>query len=585
MADYTVTDGTNVYPIIEFECKYTGVELDKAEFTIAALYPINTSITILADAAAQFIGYIKEIEELEQGGLWKYTAYEKAVELKTQPYLSSTLDIFQKTDTIYNLVNDVLISTPDSTWDIEAGMTEATSVTLNFYMVNRLQAVNKLLREMRGYYVLFNSATKKVKWLSYNGTNVDRTATDLIPGLYISKKVLSSSMLKGITQIVVIGQDSTIRGSYGSSTSSRAYYQVDDIKTNAEADKIAEAIYGDIGVLYATYEVEVSPDQIQYDVRDKVKVDGSFFWIRELYQGIDEIKFIIDSGKVSVIESMGSRIHTIDGNFPVGSDQQCSSGPTNVSGDQAVTTRFTLNIKDATICTAFVPKFTISKWKSTTPAETDWLSDISQILTTSTYTTASFFPAGYSYIPSSSGITTISSTDGYQMAMAIIAGIWGVNADGAAFQITTQYKIGAGSWLEAGAVGTYQGDPSVLLSDVNVTHVALIPGESSSSTLYVRWRIYPLSGGNTLKSIDQSLCVQKVTRHKHAMARDTTEPVAAPTYLQYSFNGGAWTQFATGATPTLTLTTGENTFDFRADTATYKGAISLSATYQVLGRS
>lgn len=581
MANYTVTDGTNVYPIIEFECKYTGVELDKAEFTIAALYPINTSITILADAAAQFIGYIKEIEELEQGGLWKYTAYEKAVELKTQPYLSSTLDIFQKTDTIYNLVNDVLISTPDSTWDIEAGMTEATSVTLNFYMVNRLQAVNKLLREMRGYYVLFNSATKKVKWLSYNGTNVDRTATDLIPGLYISKKVLSSSMLKGITQIVVIGQDSTIRGSYGSSTSSRAYYQVDDIKTNAEADKIAEAIYGDIGVLYATYEVEVSPDQIQYDVRDKVKVDGSVFWIRELYQGIDEIKFIIDSGKVSVIESMGSRIHTIDGNFPVGSDQQCSGGPTNVSGDQAVTTRFTLNIKDATICTAFVPKFTISKWKSTTPAETDWLSDVSQVVTTSTYTTTTFFGSGYSYLPSSSGLTTSALADGFQFALATISGDW-LGAPGS-IQIQCQYKIGAGSWYDAGTL--YDG---YLANDSQdqLSIAAIIPGDSTGGTLYVRWRIYPYDGSNTVRVYSkQTFTVQKVTRHKHAMTRDTTEPVAAPTYLQYSFNGGAWTQFATGATPTLTLTTGENTFDFRADTATYKGAISLSATYQVLGRS
>jgi hypothetical protein len=582
MVEYTVSDGTNTFPLAELEISYTGTELDEAQFLIAGVIALEASITIYAGTTAQFVGYVKEVEEVEQGALYKYTAYEKAVELKTMPYLSSTLDIFTKSAiTIANLATDILTSAPDSTWDLAAGMADTTSVTMNFYMVNRLQALNKVLREMRGYFVLFDSTAKTVKFLTSTGINTDRSATDMV---YQSKTLISSSMLRGITQVVVIGKDSSIRGTYGSSTSSRAYYQVDDIATNDEALKIATAIFGDIGVTYADYKVTVSPDEIQYDVRDKVKVDGSYYWIKSIIQSMEDIEMILDDGRTSVIESFGSRIHLIEGNFPSGSDQQWSGEWQNIppAGQSAV---YNIDIKDINLISNFILAADVSDYRTdvTIAAETEFLSDISQVASSTAYTTITFFASGYTSLATAS----VSLTNGSQFGMATLTGDFFCNTDGDhQLIINCQYSNDNSTWTASSVYGDYLLQAGVV-TPINLS--ILIPG-TTSTLQYVKFVVY-VGGTNQIRLRSGALtAIQRTSRHKHTqnkvVQRTTDSSLPAATNLGCNINGSAhsYTMPLTSDDITAHLITGKNEIRFYYNAAGY-GAIKPRATYQTLGKS
>ncbi len=566
MVAFTVSDGTTTYPLAEMEIKFTGTELDEAQFVIAGVYALNATVTIYADATVQFIGYIKDFEEVEQGALYRYTAYEKAVELKTQPYLSGGLDIFTKTSTTVNaLALDMLTSTPDSGWTISTGSSgypDTTAIaSMNFYMVNRLQGINKILREIRGYFVLFDSSAKTVKYLNATGINTDRSASNMS---YVSKRIISSSMLRGITQVTVIGKDSSVRGDYGSSTSSRAYYQVDDIETDDEALKIATAIYGDIGVTYADYEVEVDPTQIQYDVRDKVKLDGTVYWITEVVQGMDAITLTLDDGRTSVIDSLGKRIHVIEGDFPEGADGSWSGGNSNVGANGAIETTYIFDIKDATAIYDAALDVTISNFDKNTDVgvTTEYLSDIS-LITTTDYSTDTSLMGDPEYFPSSSGLTC-TAANGFQFALATINGTLRTATAGEVVYLDCQYSTDGGSnWSNSGTIYPFY-MPLTTQSYV-FGYSTLIRGHTSS--IKVRWRFRPADTGTVSNFNEMDMQVQMAARHVHSLTTTYNKVVAgntpAATVLVKLNSGGTYTSVTPGTPQALsvfgTLVTGKNT--------------------------
>lgn len=588
MVAYTVTDGTNVYPLAELEISYTGTELDEAQFVIAGVYALDTAITINADSTAQFIGIIKDIEEVEQGALYKYTAYETAVELKTMPYLSSTLDIFSKTLTVANFVTDILTSSPASGWTLAAGMVDATSLTLNIYMVNRLQALNKVLRETRGYYVLFNSSVKTVKFLDGTGINTDRTGAGNI--VYESKTVISSSMLRGITQVTVIGKDSSIRANSGSSTSSRVYYQVDDITTTAEAQKIADSILGDVGVLYAKYRVTVDPSQIQYDVRDKVKVDGVDYWITDLTQGMDEIVLTIDTGKTSVVESLGSRIHLIEGNFPAGSDAQWSGGNSNVAANGAIETQFVFDVKDIALISNAKIDATISQFDKNTDVgvTTDYLSDISVARAASDATDVTVY-ATTLYLPTSTGIACGTLANGFQFGLASFD-LQILADDIAGGTVTFEYKRNGGTWISGTSIP--------IIVNTSWKHICLsfltsgdATAESGGST---QCRLAVTASGVNLKMTTSYVSFSRIPRHVHSLTTTYNKVAAATTpatTVLVRVNSGTAVTLTPGTPLDMsgtmgTLVTGKNIIYIKTPAgATNQCSVNPTITYQTLGKS
>lgn len=590
MVVFTVSNGTTTYPLAEMEIKFTGTELDEAQFVIAGVYALNATVTIYADSTVQFIGYIKDFEEIEQGALYRYTAYEKAVELKTQPYLSGGLDIFTKTSTTVNaLALDMLTSTPDSGWTISSGSSgypDTTAIaSMNFYMVNRLQGINKILREIRGYFVLFDSSAKTVKYLNATGINTDRSASNMS---YISKRIISSSMLRGITQVTVIGKDSSVRGDYGSSTSSRAYYQVDDIETDDEALKIATAIYGDIGVTYADYEVEVDPTQIQYDVRDKVKLDGTVYWITEVVQSMDTITLTLDDGRTSVIDSLGKRIHVIEGDFPEGADNSWSGGNSNVGANGAIETTYTFDVKDATMISSAELDVTISQFDKNTDVgvTTEYLSDVSSANTDDTYTDTTTTFSDPTYLPSSSGYSG-SMTNGFQFAICTIGGTLRT-ASAVNVIIDCQYKQGSGgTWENAGITFYPRLQNSTESYPFNCT--ALIPGYTG--TVYVRWRFRPDTDGWVSSYNDCYMQTQMVSRHVHSLTttynKVTAANTPASTVLVKLNSGGTYTSVTPGTPVALstlgTLVTGKNTVYVKTPSgASNMCSVNPTITYQSL---
>jgi len=67
--------------------------------------------------------------------------------------------------------------------------------------------------------------------------------------------------------------------------------------------------------LYPTYRVSVAPDQIQYDVRDRIYIDGNIYYIREVIQSMEDIELLVDTGKVSELIHLDHVFTELRGTF------------------------------------------------------------------------------------------------------------------------------------------------------------------------------------------------------------------------------------------------------------------------------
>jgi hypothetical protein len=82
-----------------------------------------------------------------------------------------------------------------------------------------------------------------------------------------------------------------------------------------------------------------------------------------------------------------------------------------------------------------------------------------------------------------------------------------------------------------------------------------------------------------------SFIVDRNTRHKHTLTRETSEPEVAPASVEYSWNGGAWTEVASDTVLTPTVITGDNTLEVRTQTSGVRSSVIPTANYQTFGKS
>jgi hypothetical protein len=583
MVTYTITNGTTPHNIIEMGGVKDGENLDIYTVIADGTYANNTDIIIYYDSTPIFYGVIKRVEEQSEGGTYKLTCYERSYELKGMQYLSGSAAVFSKTSiSVTNLVDDILTG---SGWTRPTSTDATVITTFSCYYVNKMQALQKVLREMRGHWIWFDSNNK---YVYFGSLNTDHTGSGNIS--YIEKKLKSSTEARNITKVIVLGKEPTISGTDGTGTNV-ATFQASDIITSTEAASLAAIIRSDIGNEYNTYVVTVDPSQYSYNARDKIKVDLVDYYIKEIDHTLNEIKLTIDTGAVSVVDSMGSRIKEVTGEFPTGSDAQWSGGNTNVAANAAESTTYIFDIKDATMISNPYIDATIGDYIKTTAvaAETEFLSAVDAVLSTSAGTDEASFVSSF-YVPNSSGTSITYIADGFQHALFTL------NCQMAAYasaivsvELQLSYNNGS-SW--SSTIGTAYSALTTSIRDYNITGMA--SGSATSETSgQMKFRLY-VSATQQLKAWNLYGTLYRIPRHKHSVTTTydkTTISGSKPSTIQVSINGESFYTTLTPGTPLRintywTLITGKNTISIKTPSgAGNQCSVNPTITYQTLGKS
>lgn len=577
MVTYTITDGVTPYDIAQLGGIKDGENLDVYTVIANGKYPNDTNVTIYYDSTPIFYGITKKVEEQDQGSTYKLTCYERSVELKGMQYLSGTSPIFTKTSmSVTNLVTDILSG---SGWT--NGSTDSTVISIfSCYYVNKLQALQKLIRETRGLYIWFNSSTKTVY---YGTTGTDYSSVALS---YMEKKLSSSTEARNVTKVIVLGKDESIIGTAGTGTIV-ATYQVTDITVSSEAASMAATILADLGNEYDTYIVTIDPSQYIYGARDKVLVDGIVYYVKQVDHTLNEIKLTIDSGSVSVIDSLGTRITEISGSFPSGSDASWSGGNANVAANGASYTSYVFNVADISMVANALLDATISSFQVSTgvAASTNYLSTVSAISTSGTFTDTSWLSSGTHYFPNSSGLS-VTNANGHQFGMAVLIGSF-FSTGTYEVIIGAQYSLNGGSsWV------THSLSNSLTINNsypVPVSASILISGTDNTS-LKVRFTIQPVSGSVIRIYDDFQILLQSVPKHIHTVSTtyDKTTTGTPPSTITIKVNSGADTTLTPGTPLDIQslLQTGKNIIYVKTPSGTSNQcSVNPSITYQSLGKS
>lgn len=580
---YTISDGITSYNILQIEINKSGTELDIATCLCDGSHALDTAVTLYNDSSvALFKGYVRRSDEKDEGATWQIKVYETADELKYQPYRYSGGDVFTRSSiTIDALVDEILSG---SGWTRHSSSSDATIVTLSFYHVNRLQALNKIIREIRATNLWFDDSSG-TKYVYFGSTGTDRTATPIV---YTTKVNESSSEERGITKVYVLGKDSTVVGSSGSTDTKIKKYQASDITTSAEADLLAASILADLAVVRNRYKLIVDQSYYQYDVMDKVRITGDLtdYYVREISHSERDIELTVDTGQVSLIETLGSRITEISGNFPSGTDASWSGGNTNVAANTASATTYVWEIESKNMISDPYIDVTIGSFikSADVSAETDYLSDVSTVDTSSDYSNATYFSAA-TYIPSSSGVSCSAPT-GFQFGIATINGVIRAGTGLTYVTITCQYDHNDGNWH---STNVYNEVYCVLTTDTYpFSLTAMIPGNTTG--IRVRWRFTP--GSNTFSLYNTiNYSVQLASRHKHSVTTtyDKTTTGTPPTTVTVSVNGNSLGSVTPGTPVAISLTylqDGKNTISITTPSGSdNQCSVNPTITYKCLGLS
>jgi len=305
---------------------------------------------------------------------------------------------------------------------------------------------------------------------------------------------------------------------------------------------------------------------------------------------MDAITLTLDDGRTSVIESLGKRVHVIEGDFPEGADGSWTGGNSNVGANGAIETTYIFDVKDATMIYNATLDATISNFDKNTDVgvTTEYLSVPSQINATTTYTTTTYFDAGQTLI--CEGNTT-SITNGFQFALfTFTADFYQVHSTG--LEIAIEYSYDNSTWRNAAALFTgYLGNNTAAYNSIVPFSLSGLISGSTGSSLYFRASIY-VDDANYLRVWSQaSLCVQIVPRHTHAITTvyNKVTPANSPpsTILVKLNSGGTYTSVTPGTPQALsvfgTLATGKNTIYVKTPSgATNMCSVNPTITYQSL---
>jgi len=306
MATWEVTVGSNTYPIAEVSITKSLSSLNNADFVTTVSLALDTEVTIKYNGSTVFMGYIKNRTETEDK-LYRYTVIEKAVELETQIVKNGTGSyVF----TLTNQTVDDIISTILSDTDWTAGSSDNSTIqAISFAYTNKLTALFKVLREIKGYYVWFDNLTRKVYW----GTS--RTDQGTID--YIKKEVEEETYKRIITKVIVFGNEEDIYGEAGSDETAVAIYKYADAKTPEECTLVANTILSELQNPYHRISITTTVNP-NINEGDLVTVDGSSYVVQEINMDMYEMRLDLNARRKSIFEVLGGKLTEMSGTVKVG---------------------------------------------------------------------------------------------------------------------------------------------------------------------------------------------------------------------------------------------------------------------------
>jgi len=504
-------------------------ELDSAEISCAGTFTPDTVVQIKEGATILFQGYVKESLQEENGKVYKLTLMETAQDLKYKIVEYSGSRSFIRTGLNVGQLVDLILT--GSGW--VKGTADATAVTaLGFYNATSSSSLYKLIKDMQGKYLWFtvtaDGVTKQVWWGTYR---TDRTGSPITS--WISKQLQADSIDRNITKITVYGENSTIYGSAGSGTKEKVYkYSL--AKTAIECSEVATKLLADVGTNKSRYVVTLAKTNT-YFAGDLVRVSSVNYTVHDVERTQSATKLGIGAADISYRDTLGTTLEEINGSLKSPSQKTYDGGEQSVNA--SLTWKQNITVPDINNMTDFKIKVQCKKFNATSnvAAETEYLSDISQVNTTGSYTYSGAF--GYTrYIPDSNGLACTGMTNGHQFGMSVMTGdIYNTTASQQSVNIQAQYKIGAGSWTNIGqAFAAYIDSRSPYTEHITVSMVSLTPGQADNTTVYVRWVISCSTSSGVGTSAGLYYRLQRVTRHKHSL---TTQYTANP---QPYAVGGFW---------------------------------------------
>lgn len=580
---WTITDGVTTHTCFgNSVIRYKLQEMDAAEVRCRGYFTEDTKVTISEGATVIFRGYVKNIEQDANERTYSMTIIETAVELKdTIVEYSGSRSFIRSSQTVQSLIDTIITGTG---WT--RGTTDSTVVTsLGFYQTTAASAIFKLLKDMQGKNIWFidNGTTKTIYW---GTTRTDRTATAIT---YLAKTLEKDSNDRNITKVTVLGQTDTAIYTTGTGTKERVF-RYKPAKTTAECTDIAIKLLADYGVARNRYKVKIPPNYV-YEIGDLVKVDGTNYTIRDIETTQSYTMLGIGSYDISYADTLGADLTVVSGEVVTGTDASWSGGNTNVAANAAAYTTYIWDIKDINqISNAYIDATIGAFIKSASVAtETELLSDVSQIVSSSSYTDTTWL-VGTNYFPSSSGFS-VTNTDGHQLAMATFIGdFYASSSYGATrIEIQCQYSTNGSTWTTLSpfyraTINTTVPTPASLS--------CLVPG-TTSTTLYVRFMVTPQTDYAVRVYYGTYQFLQSITRHKHSVTTtyDKTTTGTAPSTISVHINSGTDVTLTPGTPIALsgtigTLITGKNTIYVKTPSgAGNQCSVNPTITYQTLGKS
>ena len=587
---WTITDGTNTYSISTGSfIKRSLKAYDYAEIETTGKFTLDTYVIIKEGATEIFWGYVKAIEEKHTGTWFKLTVSERAIELKDIEVVSGTNHNFVvNSQSVSSLVSLILTGTG---WT--AGTTDATVVdTIAFYYLNAGDALQKVIEEMNNKNIWFDNKNKIVYW----GTqNHDLTATALS---YNKKVETSNSVRRNINYVRVLGNNDTYSGSSGTGTKG-VTYRYTNAKSNDECNSMAATILDNLANPKLRYDVTLKPNY-SIDVCDLVKIDGTNYTVYDVKLSQTQCVIGVNGYGDDVFSIYGKALTEVSGEIITGSDATWGGNSQNVAANGAKWTEYSFTCKDKSMISNFILKSEIDNFQVSTgvAATTEYLSEVSQVVDTSTTAANTGLSDYITYFPSSSGIACSTMNNGFQFGMATITGTFRNTSTNTlvSISIQTQYKVGNGSW-------GFVGDPFLLSLPFNTSGAVISPfslsslfsGISDNSQLYIRWIV----GVNYINYIycndNVSMSVQRIPRHVHSVTTtynntNGTNTPASSVIVKYGSSGTEHT-LADNATYDFSseiaagATSGGIFYVKTPPGATNQCSVKLSASYQTLGKS
>jgi len=302
---WSLTDGTSTWKIIDVNVVKTLDGLNNATVTLKDNIALDIVVDILYGSSTVLKGYVKSKTKTHDG-LYKYEIVELAVELENQIVADTDGSYtFIVTDATVNDVVDTILS--GSGWS--RGSSDTTSLgAVSFSYTRKLPALFKVLKELRGHKVWFDSTTKTV----YFGDSRDDEGTlD-----YFTLSQETSTRNRNIDKVVVFSNDESVYAEYGSGDVV-AIYKYTSAKTEEECSLIAQRIYDELSQPYNRIEVEteINPD---IDEGDLVTIDSVSYVVYRVEYNLFTMKVHLNENIHSIFDILGSKIIEMTGTMATG---------------------------------------------------------------------------------------------------------------------------------------------------------------------------------------------------------------------------------------------------------------------------